>query len=303
MLVGEQLPSALLSVRGTAEDDVWMCGAVTGSGPALLHWDGSAWIEVDTSDFAGTDLRWLRAGTDRITAVGTGGTILGVDRASLEVTSLGGPGGTGTFFGVWGPSDDDLWAVGGEPTTAELPLLWRDAGSGWEDARGDVGVVGDTFFKVHGRSDEAVIVGTRGLSLRWDGAAWSAMDPVTDQSLLTVDVGAEQTVAVGGGGNGLALHWESGDWVDRSPEFQPAINGVCSGAGQLRAVGARDSIHSWEEGEWTTPNPGELPTSLALDYHGCWISPAGTFWGVGGQLIELTQGFVVRDGVGSVEAL
>ncbi|MCO4773210.1 MAG: hypothetical protein KDA24_24465 [Deltaproteobacteria bacterium] len=303
IVVGDELPGALLSVRGAAEDDVWMCGADGGDGPALLHWDGSAWERFDTSGFAGVDLWWLHVGGTRVTAVGTGGTIVALDRTSGDITDLGGPGGDGIFFGVWGPSEDDLWAVGGDPAGASMPLLWRDTGSGWADALGGLGEVGQTYFKVHGSGSEAVIVGSGGLTLRNEGSGFALLDSPVSDSLLTVDVGAEQTVAVGGAGNGLALHLEDGAWVDRSPEFQPAINGVCSGGGGLRAVGARDTLHTWADGAWTSPEPGELPTNLALDYHACWIGPGGTFWGVGGDLIRLERGFVVREGRGSVADL
>ena len=299
-LVTEDQDGALLSVRGTGPDDVWVCGADGGTGPEWLHWDGTAWERIDTSSYAGVDLWWLAVRPDRVTAVGSGGTILTLDRESGDIVSEG-PGGDATFFGV---IDDGVtrWAVGGNPAATVAPLLWRNTTGAWEDAQAasGVGSDGDVFFKIAGSGDDLVLVGNFGLSMRFDGTAWTELDTGTDVSLLTVDVGAEQTVGVGGAGNGVILHLESGAWVDRSPELQPGINGVCSGGGRLRAVGATDSMHTWEEGAWTTPSPSELPTNLFLDYHGCWFDSDGTFWGVGGNLFTLTRGFLVREGVGTV---
>lgn len=301
-LVSEELGGALLSVRGTGPDDVWLCGADGGSGPEWHHWDGAAWERIDTGAWAGVDLWWMAVREDTVTAVGSGGTILVLDRASGQITSEG-PGGDAKFFGV---IDDGVtrWAVGGDPAATVPPLLLRDTGAGWEDAQAELGAGsdGDVFFKIAGTGDDLVLVGNFGLSMRFDGTTWSDLDTMVDSTLLTVDVGAEHTVAVGGAGNGLILHLESGAWVDRSPEFQPGVNGVCSGGGRLRAVGVTDSIHTWEGDAWTTPSPSDLPTNLFLDYHGCWIDEEGTFWGVGGNLFQLTRGFLVREGVGKVPA-
>ena len=237
---------------------------------------------------------------DTVEAVGSQGTILRLDRASGTITSHG-PGVGGTFFGVVGDVDGG-WAVGGDPAATSAPLLWRRTGDAWADAQPGAGADGDVFFKVHGSPGDLVLVGNFGLSMRWDGAAWTDLDTGVDVSLLTVDVGAEQTVAVGGAGSATMLHLTDGAWVDRSPELQPGVNGVCSGGGRLRAVGATDSLHTWTDGAWTSPAPSELPTDLFLDYHGCWFDGEGTFWAVGGNLFQLDQGFLVREGTGAVPA-
>ena len=57
-LVHDKLPGALLSVWGTSESDVWTVGgdARDGTGPLVLHYDGTAWSRVETGLTAG-DLR------------------------------------------------------------------------------------------------------------------------------------------------------------------------------------------------------------------------------------------------------
>ncbi len=268
-----------------------------------MHWNGSEWESFDTGPWAGVDLWWLHVGEDVVTAVGSSGTILELDRATGELRDAGGPGGEGTFFGVWGASEDELWAVGGTVSDTVPPLLWSNQGGAWQDARGDLGEAGETFFKIHGNASDAVIVGTGGLALRKVDGSWTESPTGVTDRLLTVDVGVEETVAVGGTSNGLALHLVGDSWIDESPDFQLPINGVCSGGGMLRAVGGRDAVHTWTDGAWSTPNPNELPTSLGLDYHACWLGSDGSFWGVGGNLVQLSDGFVVREGRGKVSPL
>src|ERR1044071_8602556 len=43
-------PSALLAVWGARADDVWVVGsrATATGGPAILHYDGTAWARVDS---------------------------------------------------------------------------------------------------------------------------------------------------------------------------------------------------------------------------------------------------------------
>src|SRR5450432_1003053 len=41
--VAQSDAAALLSVHGSAANDVWIAGADDGKGPVVLHFDGSAW--------------------------------------------------------------------------------------------------------------------------------------------------------------------------------------------------------------------------------------------------------------------
>src|SRR4051812_16763384 len=47
-MVATKLPSALLSVWGTSEHDVWTVGSDSGDGPLVMHFDGSAWTRLNT---------------------------------------------------------------------------------------------------------------------------------------------------------------------------------------------------------------------------------------------------------------
>src|SRR5690606_15027734 len=48
-LVFENLDPALLSVWGSAHDDVWTVGADAGDGPMVLHFDGTDWTRLATN--------------------------------------------------------------------------------------------------------------------------------------------------------------------------------------------------------------------------------------------------------------
>ena len=54
--------SALLAINGTAADDVWVVGADDGTGPMVLHYDGSQWKRKETG--VRGDLWWVKAFKD-----------------------------------------------------------------------------------------------------------------------------------------------------------------------------------------------------------------------------------------------
>ncbi|MCB9689959.1 MAG: hypothetical protein H6738_24360 [Alphaproteobacteria bacterium] len=306
--LASELGAGLLSVRAPAADDVWVVGSSTdpddGAGPVAAHYDGSVWTHLDTSAWAGAELWWVWVGADEVVLVGDEGTILEHDRATGTLAAVPGIDAGTNFFGVWGASADDLWAVGWTEDGDGPPALWRRQGGAWsaQDVSG-VADAGETFFKVHGASaNDAWIVGTGGLSAHWDGAAWTRVptDADTDTSttlLLTVDVG-ERPIAVGGAGNGVILEWDGAAWRDVSPSFQPGLNGVCSGAGAVWAVGLHGS-RAWRDGSgWTAESPVDVTPLTLDDWHGCAVDPEGGLWTVGGHISSrpLTDGVLGYQG-------
>ncbi|MCA9571788.1 MAG: hypothetical protein KC656_28315, partial [Myxococcales bacterium] len=110
-LVAEELAAGVLSVRAPAADDVWIVGAPDASGPLFLHHDGATTARMDTSAWADHELWWVLPLADEVIAVGDRGTLLELDRASGTAVAIDGPTDDMTFFGVWGASADDVWAV------------------------------------------------------------------------------------------------------------------------------------------------------------------------------------------------
>lgn len=312
-LLAQDLPEAFMSVRALADDDVWLVGSeVTpdASGPSVIAWHGAGWDRVDTSAFAGHELWWSHPTAERVTMVGTGGLILEYDRAADTLTGIDGPPPGVTFFGVWGASADDVWAVGGDVQNGVLPpQIWhRDAAgwSAWQDPFLPEGMPGELYYKVHGAAaDDVWIVGNRGITLHFDGTHLSRMPTDTDLDtaslmLLTVDARGEHPIAVGGQGSPAMLHWDGSDWRDHSPEFGTGATGICRDTDTMFAVGQQGTVYRWD-GAWSTDFEDTLTFA---DYHACDITPGGDLWAVGGQLTSrpLDEGVILFSGDSPITA-
>jgi hypothetical protein len=325
-LVAEDIAQGLLSVRAPADDDVWVVGSSPAPdagegapGPLAAHWDGTAWSALDTSVWDGAELWWAHATDDEVVLVGSQGTILEYDRASGALEQAADAGEGTIFFGVWGATPDDLWAVGegDERPDADgdglpeppLPLLWRRIDgqwAPWQDPALGPGEPRQLYFKVHGTAADS-----GGAALHWDGAALTATPTDADVAtatapLLTVDVGGERPYAVGGAGSGLILEWDGSQWRDASPEFQPGWNGVCTGPdGAATAVGRSGSRALRVDGAWVPDLDRGVDPATLQDYHACTYSPSGALWAVGGRIASrpLSRGFVTYEGPGTIEPL
>ncbi len=307
-LLAEELAFGLLSVQAPSDDDVWIVGSspepADGTGPAVLHYNGSVWDRIDTSEWAGAEIWWAWIQEDEAVFVGNEGLILEYSRTDGSLQKAEGPAEGVTFFGVWGASSEDVWAVGMTDGGDGPRALWRrtdGAWSEWADADLGVGDDGVTYFKVHGTAaDDVWMVGTGGRALHWDGTALQnvatdAETPTSTAPLLTVDADPEYPVAVGGAGNGLLLEYDGTAWRNKSPEFQPGLNGVCSGAGQQWAVGQHGSrSRRNEDGSWSSDMDFMYSPPTYEDWHGCDISPGGGLWTVGGRIASrpLTSGVI-----------
>jgi len=310
-VVIEELDEAVLAVRSTSPSDVWAFGADAGAGPLALHWDGSAWERIDTSSLTGMDLWWGHPTEDQVFLAGSEGLVAILDRPSGAITAAEGIDPAHTFFGVWGPSSTDIWAVGGAIGAGLPPAAQRWDGTAWtpwEDPAGP-GEEGDVYFKVHGTSASDVwIVGNRGIASRWDGttltdtdaASVIADDAGNAPSLLTIDVGGDAPVAVGGAGVGEIIRWNGSAWMRESPDFAPGMLGVCSGPdGALRAVGGQGSVYDFDGSTWEQWERGITFKGL----HGCLIDADGGFWTGGGSIAAapLDDGILIYDGPAAVK--
>jgi hypothetical protein len=297
-LLAEDLPYGLLSVQAASDDDIWVVGSspepADGTGPAILHYDNESWEKLDTSAWAGAEMWWTWVQPDEAIFVGNQGLILQMTRPDGTLEQVTGPTEDVTFFGVWGASSDDVWAVGQTDGGDGPRAIWRrqdGTWSAWEDDTLGVGDDAVIYFKVHGTAaDDVWMVGTGGRSLHWDGTslqevATDAETPTSTTPLLTVDADPDHPVVVGGAGNGLILEYDGTAWRDKSPEFQPGFNGVCSGAGQQWAVGTNGSRSSRnEDGSWSSDMDHGHSPSTFNDWHGCDVTPSGDLWTVGGRI-------------------
>lgn len=289
-LVHASLPGALMSVWGTSPTDVWAVGADAGSGPTVLHFDGADWSEVETGTEG--DLWWVFGfANGPVYMGGSGGTILRY--AGGELTRMTTPG-TGVVFGIWGASENDLWAVGGEAGGSRGAFAWRlePASDTWQLAPGFPPGLAETdaLWKVSGAGpDDVWMVGTGGKAVHFDGQALTESFIGLAESLFTVHASARRFAAAGGFGTGLLLEREAGSsasdpWTDVSPADAPALIGVCLGESGGYAVGEFGYVARRTADGWSGEETGfELELGVR-SLHSVWIDPEGGVWAAGGQI-------------------
>ena len=283
-LVLADLPGSLMSVSGTAPDDVWFAGSAPedGTGALVLHYDGEDFERMNAGVDA--DLWWVHAvSADQVYFGGEGGVILRYDGEHFERMPTP---GSDTVFGVWAIDATRAWAVGGDPARPERAFLWAlDAGSDWVLAAApDLGV--SSYFKVWGSSAEDVrVVGAEGVILHSDSTGFRVAESPAESSLTTLHVAPDGTyAAVGGLGDGVILEDAGTGWEDRTPAEAPKpLYGVWLGAETGYAVGANGTILERRGGGWIEV---ETELSITLDLHATWMDARGGVWAVGGDLVS-----------------
>jgi hypothetical protein len=290
-VVKEDLAGALLSTWGSSEDDVWTVGGDPDTGPMVLHWNGSAWETLDPESPG--DLWWV-FGFDGgpVYMGGTGGRILRHSGSGFEDMQT--PTSTPVVFGIWGCSQDDVWAVGGNFGGGSGGFAWHLEGGEW--TAHDLPDGEDRpVWKVVGRScDDVRFVGEGGLSFSWDGEAFTPEATGIGESLFTDTVMDDCYLAVGGLA-GIILEDCGSGWQDVSPDGALGLNGVCAAGGTAYATGQFGSVYRrTADGTWIADDTP--PTSQTL--HGCWVDPSDGVWAVGGQVLSppLTNGVMVYRG-------
>jgi hypothetical protein len=295
-LVFEELPGALLSVWGSAADDVWTVGGDSGdgAGPMVLHYDGDAWTREDPG--VEGDLWWVFGFEDGpVFMAGAEGQI--VRHAGGRFERMQTPG-TNTVYGVWGTAPDDLWAVGGAGSSPTGGFIWRFDGERWRAAEGAPSELASsaTVFKVWGRaSDDVWFVGSDGLLLHYDGASFERLDAGTTRTLFTVHGTSDRTLAVGGYVDGVIVSGHDASFEDVAPPRAPEFAGVFASDAGAFAVGIAGSVFSDEGGSWARVETG-LVVSESL--HAVWVDPEGGVWSVGGRLASppLLRGVLLHRG-------
>jgi hypothetical protein len=303
-VVAPHLDAALLSVWGTSASDVWTVGGDAGAGPLVLHHDGASWQQLDTGQRG--DLWWAFGFADGpLYLGGVGGMILRWQDGAFERMPTP---GTGTVFGIWGATPDELWAVGGAPGGARGAFAWRltSGSASWQEVPGFPAELAerDALWKVsgHGASD-VWLVGTGGKLLHWDGAQLTASFAGIAESLFTVHANSTRFAAVGGFASGLLLERgveepASAPWTDRSPPGAQALVGVCLTERGGYAVGQFGYVARRDEQGWREDVTGLPPDPDNRSLHSVWVDPDGGVWAVGGQVLvePLIDGWLLHRG-------
>lgn len=301
---GAALSSAVLSIWGSSSSDVWMVGADDGSGPLLLHYDGTAWDRIDTSSVPG-DLWWVWSdGGDQVFLSGELGRVVTYDRPSGTLTEVTATNPAYKLFGLWGTSPTDVYAVGGDVNGGLDGVILHYDGTTWTEVAtappADSGTRRQAFKIWGSAADDVWVVGTGALIMHYDGADWVTDDspPLFDSVPLTTvhGTGPDDVYAVGGFGNAATIHYDGTAWSDTSPPplaVAPFFNGIYSTLDRgVVSCGGSGSIW-WHDGtEWSLD---ERTLVSSRDYHACWIDEAGSVWAVGGDLTTLDEGAVITD--------
>ncbi|MEO0324596.1 MAG: hypothetical protein AAF447_16655 [Myxococcota bacterium] len=166
----------------------------------------------------------------------------------------------GWLLSVWGPSADDLFAVGGQPDTGRV---LRYDGAEWrEEALGRSVPLLNWVFGFG--PDDVWSVGNAGTILRYDGSTWSEVPSPTDQDLWGIwGDGPDSLYAVGGGTFGregrseaTLLRWDGTAWslvalpeLDRPTAALFKVWG--SGPSDVIVVGQEGVLLRYDGAAWT----------------------------------------------------
>ena len=200
----------------------------------------------------------------------------------------------GTLLSVWGPSERDVWAVGGALGNGFDALVLRFDGTTWRRlAPGKT----ETFWWVHGTSGSDVwLVGEKGRITHWDGAAFTEVPSGTDATLYGVWAAApDDAWAVGGtpdqpdATNDVVLHWDGTAW---KPEALPEPKKVAlfkvwgASADNLYVVGEAGVVWHRTASVWKREAEG-IATGRLTTVAGCGPNEV---YAVGGRDLLVSNG-------------
>jgi hypothetical protein len=288
--------AALLSVHGTAADDVWMTGADDGQGPLVLHYDGRSWERRNTG--VRGDLWWVNAVPNGPVFFG-GSNALCLRYQDGAFERIETPGlAKYTVFGVWAAAADDVYLVGS--ISGKNGFLWHYDGTSFTDVPLPDALPEDDhhdtpgLFKVWGTSAEDVwVVGAENVVLRGNAASgFSLVQAGGSDTLFTVTANAGEVAIVGGSSAGV-IYETGGDALSNvTPASTPLLQGVSIGDdGTAWAVGYGGCVYRGRAGKFEAVDTG-LDFGAAQSLHSVWVDPSGGVWAAGGDVLTpaLDQG-------------
>lgn len=281
VVLGEgDLDGAVLSVWGSAPDDVYAVGGPLGnSGPSSLvvHYDGASWHRLAPG---GTQTYWWVGGSgpEDVWMVGEEGRITHWDGAAFTEHASG---TAATLWGVWAASPGDAWAVGGTPGNGpgEDDVVLRWDGAAWMPEALPGAPLSRALYKVWGAGpDDIYVVGERGVMWRRQGGAWTLLPELTQGTLFTVSgCGPGEVWAVGGV---AVLRSDGQAFAPVDVTLPNLVNGVaCGPSGSALLVGDGGLKHRLAGGQWVNDFI-EMPND---NLHGAWADGEGAFWAAGGD--------------------
>lgn len=196
----------------------------------------------------------------------------------------------GALLSVWGPSPDDVWAVGGQVEdvrAAGAGSAVRRRGGTWAVDELPAGT--PLLNWVHGEGDRVWVVGNAGAALRREGDAWVATDSGVDVALWGVWANGPSDVwAVGGDafdleGDPVIVHWDGSAWTPATwPELDRRSSAFfkvwASGAADVWVVGDGGVVLHFDGSAWA-----QVPSGTNDDLISLWGTGDGEILAVGGR--------------------
>jgi hypothetical protein len=294
--------AALLSVHGTAADDVWIAGVDDGKGPVVLHFDGAAWERKATG--VRGNLWWVHATAEGpVFFAGESALLLRYQDGAFE--RLKTPGlGKDIVYGVWAAAADDVYAVGA--SAGRNGFVWHYDGAQFQSV-----ALPDTLpqdenrdqpglFKVWGSSTDSVwVAGASGTLLHGNArAGFELVKGGGPEILFTVNARGDHVAAVGGASSGVLLEGHGTTLTDRATPSTPLLQGVwIDDHDQVWAVGQGGTILRSKASGYEGIDPG-LDFAAGSSLHSVWVDPTGGVWAVGGDVLtpNLNKGVALHGG-------
>jgi len=191
----------------------------------------------------------------------------------------------GAVLSMWGPSTNDLFAVGGPIMTGggQAQILWHDGTDWWDMSPPSTPSLWWVFGFGH---DDVWAVGEQGTVLRFNGSAWTELDSGRAYTLWGI-WGATPDDVWAVGGNildrsvpGVIRHWDGAMWsdatgVDTTGQMFFKVWGTATD--DVYVVGDSGTILHYDGSAWTFQESGTTQRLLTL--HG---RAADDIWAVGG---------------------
>lgn len=193
---------------------------------------------------------------------------------------------TGWLLSLWGPSADELYAVGGDNQPSR-GVVMRRSRNAWNEV--ELGVEVPLLNWVTGfGSDDVIFVGDAGTIVRGDGETWSLQESPTEQDLWGVWGSAPDDVwAVGGvpfpGGEPTIVRWNGDVWTRvEVPELMRAnvfafFKVWGSGPDDVWIVGQRGVVLHWDGESFTEELVGVDADLISV-------------WGIGPDRVAMVGG-------------
>ncbi len=276
---------ALRSVWGVSPQEVYAMGtAVDDAGTSstiVLRYDGTSWTLPHWRPRVGSRDGW--SGGDDLVLVHGDDSLHRYDGTAWESWSV--PFLDASLHALWGPSLDDLWAVGG-PVGSGQPGVFRRSGGSWTPWSTEPPVTGVELLDVTGWDTGLLLaVGTGGAALRRNaaGTALEALASGTTETLRSVwALSATDAFAVGD--NGTILRWDGTTWTTMSSAGDAwagrRLDGVWgSSPTNVFAVGELGTLVRYDGTRWS-----EQPFDAVSDLAAVWGTSATNVFVVSGTL-------------------